>query len=229
MEQIYTIPVNEAFEIKDGCPFCRLSAKLEKDEIDLILGASMMEPDIRKKTNAQGFCSKHFDKMMKAGKRLPLALILESHLDEIDKAVKKPLIVSGTTVTQNTKKLSGILSDCYVCNRVDFYLEKMLNNAAALYKKDPEFKVKLANTEYFCLPHYAAYVNAAKAELDSKTFGGFYKAVYSIEEKKMADTEDKISYFVKKFDYRYQSEPWNGAENAPDEAISLLCGDKPEV
>lgn len=229
MEQIYTIPVNEAFEKAGGCPFCRLQHKLEKDEIDLILGASMMEPDVRKKTNAQGFCRGHFEKMLKAGKRLPLALILESHLDEVDRAVKKPLIVNGATVTAETKKLSGILGDCYVCSRVNFYLSKMLENAAALYKKDPDFKAKLKKTEYFCLPHYAAYVTAAKSELDSKTFADFYGAIYAVEYGKMTDAEEKISYFAKKFDYRYANEPWNGAENAPDDAIALLCGDKPEA
>ena len=46
MEQIYTIPVNEAFDAADGCPFCALWRKLEENELDLILGASMMEPDV---------------------------------------------------------------------------------------------------------------------------------------------------------------------------------------
>ena len=52
MEQIYTIPVNEAFDAVSekpelGCPFCMLYRKLQDDELDIILGASMMEPDIR--------------------------------------------------------------------------------------------------------------------------------------------------------------------------------------
>lgn len=55
MEQIYTIPVNEAFEAgaadpSCGCPICALYRKLEEDELDLILGASMMEPDVRIRT-----------------------------------------------------------------------------------------------------------------------------------------------------------------------------------
>ena len=94
MEQIYTIPVNEAFEkcasgnidtnvSECRCPFCELYGKYEADEIDLILGAAMMEPDIRKKTNEKGFCRPHFDMMFRYGKKLPLALILESHLDEV--------------------------------------------------------------------------------------------------------------------------------------------------
>ena len=81
MEQIYTIPVNEAFEASAadaslGCPFCRLYNKLEDNELDLILGASMMEPDVRVKTNEQGFCATHFAMMLRRPKRLPLALLL---------------------------------------------------------------------------------------------------------------------------------------------------------
>ena len=56
MEQIYTIPVNEAFEASAadaacGCAFCAMYNKLEENELELILGASMMEPDVRIKTN----------------------------------------------------------------------------------------------------------------------------------------------------------------------------------
>ena len=72
MEQIYTIPVNEAFDAARetpalGCPICALYHRLEENELDLILGASMMEPDIRIRTNAEGFCHDHFTKM--AGRR----------------------------------------------------------------------------------------------------------------------------------------------------------------
>ena len=56
MERIYTIPVNEAFDASMadpacGCPICALYRKLEENELDLILGGSMMEPDVRIRTN----------------------------------------------------------------------------------------------------------------------------------------------------------------------------------
>ena len=87
MEKIYTIPVNEAFEksAEDGacgCAFCTLYNKLEFNEIDAVLGAAMMEPDIRMETNKKGFCKEHFDIMFGYKNRLGLALILESHLGE---------------------------------------------------------------------------------------------------------------------------------------------------
>ena len=57
-EKIYTIPVNEAFDKKCGCPFCTLFSELEQTELESILGAAMMEPDTRIETNKKGFCKK---------------------------------------------------------------------------------------------------------------------------------------------------------------------------
>ena len=80
MEKIYTIPVNEAFEKSEadhscGCPFCTLYRKLENDQLELILGASMMEPDVRIKTNELGFCKTHYDMMFTRKNRLGMALM----------------------------------------------------------------------------------------------------------------------------------------------------------
>ena len=51
-EKLYTIPINEVFDASAadagcGCPFCALFNRLEDTEVDTILGASMMEEDIR--------------------------------------------------------------------------------------------------------------------------------------------------------------------------------------
>ena len=54
MEQIYTIPVNEAFEKvgehpECGCPFCKLYKKLEEDELEphkMVLLMYVLEDEI---------------------------------------------------------------------------------------------------------------------------------------------------------------------------------------
>ena len=97
MEQIYTIPVNEAFDASAadhtcGCPMCALYRQLQENELELILGASMMEPDVRIQTNKEGFCRTHYDMMFVRKNRLGMALTLESHLKELAEDLKAGLI-----------------------------------------------------------------------------------------------------------------------------------------
>ncbi len=120
MEQIYTIPVNEAFEASAadhalGCPFCAIYNKLEENELDLILGASMMEPDIRIRTNEQGFCRTHYDMMFVRKNRLGMALTLESHLDELRREIKG-------NAAKSAKRIDKLEHSCYVCDRIAFTL-----------------------------------------------------------------------------------------------------------
>ena len=229
MEQLYTIPVNEAFEkgAEDetrGCPFCRLYRKLELGELDLILGASMMEPDVRKKTNEKGFCPDHYSKMMKRGKRLPLALILQSHLPEIDSKMKKPGITPAISGGQSAKGLAEISKSCYICERVEANFSKMIETAAILWETDPDFKYKCAAQPYFCLPHFSRYLSAAKSLMKGKTYGEFYKSVYKKEEKVLEGLQDKIDRFAKSFDYRYAKEPWDDAKRAIEDTMPVLNG-----
>lgn len=229
MEQIYTIPVNEAFEKgagdeSRGCPFCRLRDDLNRNEIELILGASMMEPDVRKQTNLQGFCRDHYGKLLAAGKRLPLALILESHLAEVDKMVKKPVLAPAMAGGGAAKKLGHMSDNCYICKKVDLYLSKMMDNAAMLWSTDMDFVTKCSKQSFFCIDHFAQFLAAGKAQLDRKTFADFYKSLYGKEEAALKKISEDVSFFAKKFDYRYENEPWEGRENAPETAIDFLCG-----
>lgn len=82
-ETICTIPINDIFMPKDGCPICRMEDMLEKQYVKFITGDAMMEPNIRIETNKKGFCHRHFSQMFTVGQKLPNALILESHLQEI--------------------------------------------------------------------------------------------------------------------------------------------------
>ena len=81
---ITNIPVAEVFEERDGCPLCRLRDQLEQRVVEYITGAAMMEPDIRIQTNKQGFCIDHYRQMLARRNRLSVALILDSHLDEME-------------------------------------------------------------------------------------------------------------------------------------------------
>ena len=64
-EQIHTIPISDAFASGDECPFCYIEREAEQRLLRLTLGAgaSYMEPEMRRVTNAFGFCRGHYKKM----------------------------------------------------------------------------------------------------------------------------------------------------------------------
>ena len=231
MEQIYTIPVNEAFdrsraEPSVGCPFCALYRKLQEDELEIILGASMMEPDIRIKTNEQGFCLTHFQAMLGRRRRLGMGLILESHLAEVKKKIQKS--PKDLVMGPGTAALSSLLSlegDCYVCGRADKNLSMMVATAVYLWGADSAFLEKFKAQPYFCLPHFRMMADYAKKKMNKKLFADFYECSHRIVMAYLESLENDVSWFCKKFDYRYDEEPWYNSKDSIERAIRFLAGD----
>ncbi|MBQ8248945.1 MAG: hypothetical protein IJY93_03555 [Clostridia bacterium] len=231
MEKIYTIPVNEAFDASRddhacGCPFCALYNKLEENELELILGASMMEPDTRIKTNEQGFCKTHYDMMFTRKNRLGMALMLESHLNELRKDTNgKGLAVLKGVGVEPMKRLAELEGTCYVCGRIEFSFTKMMETAVLLWDQDSDFREKLRAQPYICLPHYRMFVEHARRGLSKKRFPDFYKDVSTVVNTYFDELREDVSWFCKKFDYRYDSEPWGNAKDAVERAIKFTSGD----
>ncbi len=232
MEQIYTIPVNEAFDLVSekpecGCPLCVLYKKLQADEIDIILGASMMEPDIRMRTNEQGFCGRHFDMMLGKKRMLGMGLILESHLDEVKRKLDGPVVL-GNKRAAAISSLGKLECDCYVCSRIEKNLSAMTATTAYLWESDSEFKKKFAKAPYFCLPHYRAMLDYASRKMNKRVYADFYDEAYRIEKSYIDSLKDDVSWFCKKFDYLYDKEPWYNSKDSVQRSIKFLSGDTSE-
>lgn len=225
MEKIYTIPVNEAFDHTDACPFCRMKRELDEKEVDLILGASMMEPDVRIQTNAKGFCGEHYEAMWRAQKRLPLALILESHLEEIRKACRTPRLSIKEKTGVVAHHAESFADGCYICDRVEFHLAHMFETACLLWESDGAFRKKFATQDHFCLPCYVRLLKTAMRFLAKKTLPEFLDAAQTVEQKYLDNLKSDVSQFCRKFDYRYQKEPWGTARDAVERAIRFLSGE----
>jgi len=229
MEQIYTIPVNETFEECAAdeacvCPFCSLYNKLENDELELILGASMMEPDVRIRTNEEGFCRTHYDMMLTRKNRLGMALTLQSHMDELRGAIKSGGIMSrpGDRAISRIQKLED---SCYVCRRIEFNFGHMIETAVLLWESDEEFREKLAAQKTFCLPHYRALLAYARGRLGKKAYPEFERVCEGIVNAHFEQLCGDIDWFCKKFDYRYADEPWYNSKDAIERSVRFLRGD----
>lgn len=229
MEQIYTIPINEAFEkgMEEGncdCPMCKLYDKLEKKEVEMTLGPSMMEPATRIETNEKGFCHAHYRMLMAKNNSLSLALILESHLTEQKGKLDGNALsrIFGGLSNSHLKATKALRGTCYICEALESNFRRVIDNTVMLYDSDPKFREKLLHQKYFCLPHYQELLEYAKSALNKRKYADFFDDISSVEKDYFEKIIKDVSWYCKKFDYRYENEPWYDSKDAVERAIRFL-------
>lgn len=228
-EQIYTIPINEAYEKSaaaetPSCPYCALYSMLETHELEAVMGAAKMEPDVRIQTNKKGFCRAHFGKMRKISGGLALGLILESHIAEVEKNIFEGGTTFDSKGEKETKKLSELEGTCYVCEKTDEKFSRLVSNAVYMWENDEEFREKFKNARTYCLPHYKKLLEVGSYQLSKKEFSEYFKAARAVMQKYISQLGEDVSWFCKKFDYRYDSEPWYNAKDSVVRSINFLVG-----
>lgn len=222
-QSIYTIPINEVFENNCGCPMCNIVSTLEQRTLGYIMGSAMMEPEIRIKTNEQGFCKEHFDKMLKMKNRLSLALMLESHLKEIkDKKVK----TTKKSQSLFRRKNNGIKVNisCFVCNEINFAIERMIDTIIKMYEKSDEFKNMYKSQPYLCFLHFKQISQYASENMDNKSYDSFMSDTIKLCENYLDEVSEDVSHYCKMFDYRNNGEnaDWGNCKDSLQRAIYFL-------
>lgn len=226
-EVIYTIPINDAYDVKCGCPVCRLEKQLEKDSLEYIMGAAMMEPDIRTETNKSGFCQKHFSDMLGMKNRLSLTLMLQSYLGEIlsDGVPKKCDSITKKDFEKISEKLTRSTSGCFVCERVSEKLALYARNIVYIWQSTPEFREKTRSQEYFCPRHLALLTQTAKDIVPKKNFHEFCADHFSATRKILENLSDEVTRFCNSYNYLYRDIPLGEARLAAEHTIDFLGGD----
>ncbi len=224
---ITNIPVGEIFEEQDGCPICRLRNKLENRAVEYITGAAMMEPDIRQETNRLGFCLPHYRQMLKQRNRLGVALILESHLAELDKQIFEGMALGGTKQRAKAAKRAG--ESCFVCRQVDSAMEKMLATVCRSYEEQREFRQLFEQQPCLCLPHFTALVEAAETAISKKNRGDFKKEAKRLAQGYMTELRGDIRHFAEMYDYRNVGEDadWGNSKDSVERSIWYLTSREP--
>lgn len=206
-DSIYTIPVSEVFEPMDGCPICRLRDTLEKRCIEYIMGAAMMEPDIREETNKAGFCASHFNMMLHSRNRLSIALMLESHLDFIKKDIfeqKHSQVKQGLFKKSDGRieRARTMTQTCYVCDKIQWALSRMVDTTLNLWEKEESFRQLYAKQPVLCLEHYTLLADRAQAKMSPKSLPDFLTITTSLTKKYLDSLKEDVSSFCKLYDYR---------------------------
>ena len=234
MDHIHTIPVLDALRDPQGCAFCVMMANLEKSAIQFMMGPSYMEDDVRMQTNKIGFCKHHMDAMYKHQNRLGLALMLHTHMQQINKDVaniinkrlpapffgKDP----GGVVTRLKNHLLTTHDGCYVCRKVENTFAKYMDTFFHLWSRGGEEALLIAGQKGYCLPHFIQMLTKSEGLGRSKR-EAFLDQILPIWQQFTSEMEEDLSWFIQKFDHRNSDAPWKNSKDALPRAMALLGGD----
>lgn len=242
-EQLYTIPLNDAINADEECPFCFIERNIEQDLLDFALGSgsSYMESDVRSATDKAGFCRQHFKKMFDYGNALGNGWILKTHyvsiIQEMHKQfkdftpAKSPLMGKFKKTSESTNAIGNWIHDkeksCYICRHYEETYERYMDTFFVMYKKDEEFRSRIEKSKGFCLPHFGDLCEAAEQRLSDKEKAAFFSMVFHLMEENMQRMSDDVSWLVEKYDYRNQDADWKNSKDAVQRGMQKLKGGYP--
>lgn len=247
-EQLYTIPLMDAFQAGDECPFCYIERDVEQNALDFVLGpqASYMQDHVRAETDQMGFCREHYQKMFVYGETLANALILDTRLQKLISEMKKEIKCFSSNVkvgmmdklrkdVESTKGSNNVSrwiyakeDSCYICNHIKRNFERYMATFFFLYKKkDKKFIELMKNGKGVCLHHLADILDAAPLYLNDKEQEELREILFSQMEANMERVLEEVDWLEKKFDYRYKNEDWKNSRDAVQRGMQKITGGYP--
>jgi hypothetical protein len=249
-EKIYTIPITEAFQEECECPLCILEKKLEDEYIDYTLGPSLMEPDGRIETNDKGFCHKHFEQLYNLQEnKLGLGLIIDTHMltqnknlktlyeknksglekdinsnfmKNISSKVSSKQSEGGKSIESIINFIENLENKCAICEKLDNTMNRYLEVVLYLWEKEPDFKKIFDSKKGFCLKHFKALLISANKKMSIKNSSEFSKNLIEMQISNLERIQDEVNWFTKKFDYRFQNEPWKNSKDSLSRSIQKI-------
>ena len=199
-------------------------------------------PDVR-----DGLKPVHRRVLFGMSNRLGHALMLESHmienrqrLDKIWETVEKAgdQLASASvgdklsgrargakeTVIQQARAIREMADTCVLCDTVNDHMLRYLHTFFHLYRQDGEFRKKFQESKGLCIPHTGQLLEVAAEELSAKELGEFVKALSRMEKENLDRIQEDISWFIKKFDYRFEKESWKDSKDAVERTANKMRG-----
>ncbi|MBE6824550.1 MAG: hypothetical protein E7513_04315 [Ruminococcaceae bacterium] len=228
-ETICTIPINDIFKDTNGCPICRMYELVEKQYVEYITGAAMMAPNIRVITNEKGFCHHHYEMMLSSGPKLSNALLMQTRLLYI----KDNMLPKSDSAKPSKVQLEAIKnsrSSCYVCDRIDYDINHLLQTVYAQFATDPDFREMLKNQEFLCLNHYELLHRGAisKGGIKAKDMKAFCEVTNTLVKNYLDTLYDDVTHFTTMFDYRNAGGDWKNSKDSVERSVKFITSEKVE-
>ena len=172
MPKLEISKVHDAYAQGAECPLCTLMEGAERTYLLSFQHSRVMEPNVRVKTNAIGFCPDHIGKLYKGENKLGLGLVMLTHLQEKTPQLAAALDGAGEAartggrerarrIQQIIGSLESMRDSCFICGLLSQDLTRYAWTILYLWRKDPQFPGQLRASRGFCLSHFCTVLAAA--------------------------------------------------------------------
>ena len=122
------------------------------------------------------------------------------------------------------EKLTEMAGTCVLCDSINENMERYLHTFFHMYHSDGEFRRRFAESKGLCMADAALLMRFAPNELNGKETQAFIDTLADMQEKNLSRMQDDIDWFIRKFDYRFDAEPWKNSRDAVERTVNKLRG-----
>ena len=160
--------------------------------------------------------------MLARRNRLSVALTMESHLKELQQNFD---FRGKAPSKEQLAALQRAADGCFVCDKVEWGLQRLLTEVFVLWQKEEEFRDLFAAQSGFCLPHAARLLSQAQKEMHRKAYPAFAAAVAAVTKKQLDTISADVSGYCKMYDYRNAGGDWGNTKDSIERAMLFLTGE----
>lgn len=218
---IQTAPIWDAFKENDGCPMCKLYAKVQDRLVKQYTDEAVMEPEYRVKVNERGFCAKHLDMLYHGQNKLGVALQVNTRTEAVINSID--MASNAKSAKKLAEKLLKTVDSCVICDEADAIMERYYYTVAQMFCYEPEFPTLLKQSKGFCMPHFIQLLKYA--DYASKASAVYTTNLCKVQKDGMRADNSALDRFTKRFDYNSSDKYSSTTDDALSTSINRLKGD----
>jgi Family of unknown function (DUF6062) len=227
--------VHDAYEQGGTCPLCTLMDGAERTCLASFQHSRVMEPNVRVKTNALGFCPDHLGKLFKGENKLGLGLVMLTHLQEKSAEVCSALDGSIEAaegggrdrmrrIRQIIDSLEALRDSCFICGLLAQDLARYSWTILYLWRKDPQFPPLFRASRGFCLSHFCTVLATACDVLRGDRLALWLHDAVPVMKRALAGLEDDLLAFTQLHKAENRSLGTDEVRSALARTLQLLAG-----
>ncbi|HUI71765.1 MAG TPA: DUF6062 family protein [Spirochaetia bacterium] len=233
MPKLEISKVHDAYAQNEPCPLCTLMESAERIVLLSFQHSRVMEPNVRVKTNAAGFCPDHLGKLYRGENKLGLALVMLTHLQQQKPGFSAALDRSLEAAHDRTRSeqvreviasLVAARDSCFICDLLAEDLARYAWTIVYLWEKDEQFPGLFRGSRGFCLSHFCTVLESASEALRGNRFAELLTDLVPVMKRTLDSLDVDLTSFTQLHQAANQDLGTDEVRSALSRTLQMLSG-----